>query len=270
MTNRITAFSFLVAIVVVLSLGVPTETYARGGISSGGGDAFAAEFVHLGGEILNMLKRAPMAGVPEKAFQLAVQNTQIFSQEVVSLNGRQLDAVNTPAERRVVISRTRWSQLRDSPRNKLVLVAHEYFSIMGLADRNYAISNAIFSRPGIPVVSYVCDAFREFEIFGKLRLQFLVFQDFYSATVTDENGVALDETGGFSSIYTYNIQAPGNDPSGWKSEWLVTTNAGFTTRIVSLDASDSAKSGKFRMADLRSLNPVDLKMSSVHCTVTRN
>ncbi|MBS1963965.1 MAG: hypothetical protein JST04_17265 [Bdellovibrionales bacterium] len=256
-------------VLILASLVGAPAAFAEGGISSGGGDAYAAEFVHIGKEVLNMLQRVPVRGVSRDRFRAVLNGTRVYSQEIVRLDGRELDAVNTPAEHRVVLSRSRWRALRDLPRNKLVLVAHEYFSLMGLDDKNYAYSNAIFSRPGIPTISYTCNLFDDFGPLAKYRLQFLIYKDFYAALIVDDRGMPTDDLG-ITPVYTYTIHGNPKNLDTLTGEWVVTAPLYFTTRILSLDYSDKVRSGNFRTLDVSSLNPIATKKSSTACKVVRN
>ncbi|MBC7386114.1 MAG: hypothetical protein H7301_08145 [Cryobacterium sp.] len=260
--------SFMPFLVMIASFGFnASPALATGGNSSGGGDAYSAEFVHLGLEVANMLARSPKKGVDLRAFRAAVAQTRVFSSPRVFLGSQELDAVNTPSLHRIVMGRIHWDALLSNPRKKLVLVAHEYFSIMGLDDRSYAYSNGLFADPGKPVTAYVCNAFEDFKTFGNFRLEFLVYKDLYSVRITTPRGDAIDQPVGWGVFYNYNLKTDTKDPVGFRGEWILTAQALFATRMISLGDIEKGQSGDFPMIDVQSVSPLKIRRSSAYCKV---
>ncbi|MBC7385488.1 MAG: hypothetical protein H7301_04890 [Cryobacterium sp.] len=239
-------------------------------IQNEGPDPYAKEFSHIGSEILGMLRRTPHRDISAKKFAEVLDGTRVSSQAKVYLNNQEVDSVVMLPDQRDVLNRARWDELRELPRKKLVLVAHDYFMLMGLDDRNYSISNGIFDRPGVPVLAYNCDTFKDFKVFGKLRLEFLVYPDFFSAYLVGSKGEVMDQPDGTSVIYSFNTKGNSADPANWTGEWLISMNLGFVTRVLSLDYSSASKSGSYRTMDLCSLNPVKTERFMTSCQVIRN
>lgn len=110
-----------------------------------GGDAYAAEFVRIGKEIVENLMHEPVAGVDTNAFYAAVKGTKVISQETLTLNGEEVGAINYRYANppRIEVSRTHWNSLKDKMHNKVFLTMHEYLGILGVDDTNYQVSSRL-------------------------------------------------------------------------------------------------------------------------------
>src|SRR4051812_43162138 len=127
-----TLFARVTSITIFIFLG----TARAGGVSSGGGDAFAAEFVETGWRIAEILKRRPLAGIDSKKFENTVKSTFVISLPRTFIGKVEVDAIKYPPKKRIEMSRKRWSEHALEPRRRMVLVAHEYFGIMGIDDKS--------------------------------------------------------------------------------------------------------------------------------------
>ena len=247
-----------------------TNTYAdRGGASSGGGggDGYAAEFVHTAISIYAMLKRQKKPLVNPDQFKMAFDHTRVFSKKALSLNGQEVDAINYPDDHRIVVSRARWKELSEQPRNKLVLVAHEYFGIMGLNDKSYQLSKSIFDAPGNPVVEYTCKPFREGDIVSKnTRMKFTIYgEGFNLITFSDSKGEPLQDD---LLSATYLFQFVNEIP---EAKIMVTmTQLALAQRMIFLDYPAKKEKGYFKTKDVTNIDPIETKDGSAYCTVYKS
>lgn len=112
------------------------------------GDTFTAEFVLTGRDIearLKMLPSSELIGLDLLALRGALSNTSVHSEENLVLNGYEVDAINYPAQAKIVMSRSRWRALRNpaETRQRLTLVLHEYLFMIGLDDSQFKISGRL-------------------------------------------------------------------------------------------------------------------------------
>ena len=119
-----------------------------GGQEGHGGDGDAADFVSVGRYLsfhLSDEDTGPIAGFDRLQFISAIEKTEIRSSETpLSLNGHWVDAINYPAEKRIIFYRGSWDQFDEQRKETLVL--HEYLSILGYDDTNYYYSANIIAR----------------------------------------------------------------------------------------------------------------------------
>ncbi|HLD99199.1 MAG TPA: hypothetical protein VJB59_03005 [Bdellovibrionota bacterium] len=134
-------------IVLVLGLcvfwlaGILSPLARAGGDVSGGGDSYAQEFTSLGQVVLGVaLKSGQLPPAELNAFQVAVRDTRVVSNQHLFLAGAEVDAINHPAEPRIEVSRSRWDGLKGNVSGKLALVFHEYSGIARLDDQRYKLS----------------------------------------------------------------------------------------------------------------------------------
>lgn len=132
---------FILIIGALLSL----NSHAGGGIVGNGGDAYSAEFVLTARLSLKILKERDLSGVREfdiDKFAGVIESTEIHSDSTLVLNGHEVDAINYPSQKLIMINRSRWSQIRGENGTvaRFNLVLHEYLGIMRADDSTYAIS----------------------------------------------------------------------------------------------------------------------------------
>ncbi|MGZ3693198.1 MAG: hypothetical protein ACXWQO_03270 [Bdellovibrionota bacterium] len=115
-----------------------------------GGDEYSNAFINQALDVAEGLAQNPIPGVDAKAFQLAVQNTFVNSQERLVLRGNDVDAINIPdsVNPKILVSRAGWDRLETTPHRRAFLVLHEYLGIMGVDDSRYQISNRL-DRAGV-------------------------------------------------------------------------------------------------------------------------
>ncbi|MGE0614107.1 MAG: hypothetical protein AB7P04_00580 [Bacteriovoracia bacterium] len=124
--------------------GEPTSGLVPGPGSSGGGDTCALEFI----ETARTLRRELGVKYPEalqkidlNLFQQMIDAVSVECVErTLVLNGVVKEAINTPAEKKILVSRQAWVSIQN-PRKKVALVLHEYLGIMGVEDGKYQVSS---------------------------------------------------------------------------------------------------------------------------------
>jgi len=142
----------LVMIAALFLFGLKTMDNAKATGWDGGnaGDAFSAEFLFSGRDILQRLEILAASGMPimETAkLRAAMQTAVVVSEDRVYVNGMERDAVNYPERKLIKISRTRWKTLRQSEETKarLTLVLHEFLWMSGVDDTNFQKSGQVIN-----------------------------------------------------------------------------------------------------------------------------
>jgi hypothetical protein len=153
---------------------VPGGPVLEGTNSSGGGDAYASEFLKIAEEILGRLIWHDRTAVTAKGLQSAIRETEIKSVEAVlyhptiannflhplctgqDLNPEpgsdwsRVDAINCPVQKRILFSLVNWKSFSLFEKRRLVL--HEYLGILRLADRKYEKSHEILKKLSLKTV----------------------------------------------------------------------------------------------------------------------
>lgn len=142
---------FVFLAVMVTGLG------ARAGGWEGGnaGDAYAAEFVFSGRDVLQRLELLAAAGMPAMStdkLREVMQTTTVVTEDKVTVGGLERDAANDPAHKMIHLNRRRWVQYRQSDETKarLQLVLHEYLGIVGVEDGKYQVSGPVIETLNVP------------------------------------------------------------------------------------------------------------------------
>ncbi len=118
----------------------------EGTTSSGGGDAYAQEFISTGRKIVAFIKKhesEKFEQIDIVRLEKAVEETRVVTLEEVFLKDVEVDAVNYPSEGKIELNRRRWQVIRGDFAQKAILVLHEYLGILRAADRNYLISSRV-------------------------------------------------------------------------------------------------------------------------------
>jgi hypothetical protein len=264
---------FLMSFLMVLT----PDSFARvGGGISGGGDFYAAQFTKTGYDVLKALQKVPLAGVDNVKLKKALETVRVTSTLHVSLQGAEVDAINTPSAKTIRISRTRWNQLNASPKKQFILVAHEYFSVMGLNDLRYEISELLFNRAGIALYQYDCKLFQEASDTLQITLKVAIYKDFVNLAFTDNTGGLIDsEVEGFSTMNAGDMNPATYDVVN--SNVLVTLNFGLMVQMISLPYSSDIHDPRF---DMNTFTPIskyiggiekasDIQNAQVTCKLTK-
>jgi hypothetical protein len=118
--------------------------FASNGVDRGGGDRIALDFMQIGFQIHAQLSDSYPQNMPAISLAgllAAVQETRIeTTDKPLVLNGIEKDALNFPAEKRIVVNRPRWEGVTEL-NLKVGIVFHEYLGILREKDQNYAISS---------------------------------------------------------------------------------------------------------------------------------
>ena len=106
-------------------------------------DGYASQFVDLARMIQISLEKKADPAIDAKAFERAIRKTKIEStDQALVIDGKSQDAINYPAEKRIILSRQGWSSLVGYEQR--ILVLHEYLGILGVDDSNNKISERNF------------------------------------------------------------------------------------------------------------------------------
>ncbi|MBI4042550.1 MAG: ankyrin repeat domain-containing protein [Deltaproteobacteria bacterium] len=113
-------------------------------MDSGGGDAYALEFVQVARQIHAALSREYPKSLPQinlNQFRHLIDETivETTDRELI-FNGRAVDAINYPDEKKIVLNRVRWAQIM-TYQQKVSLVMHENLGLLRIDDSNYQISS---------------------------------------------------------------------------------------------------------------------------------
>ncbi|WP_413290783.1 hypothetical protein [Bdellovibrio sp. HCB337] len=131
---------------------LPFTSQALEGRESGGGDSYALEFVQIAQQVTQHLKFQRSKLIDIKKLDEAITKTTIESTDKkLVLNGAAKDAINYPAEGRIVINRQSWRGMSRDVKPALVL--HEYLGIMRVNDATYELSKQVleaFAYSGTP------------------------------------------------------------------------------------------------------------------------
>lgn len=143
-------------ILFLTTLLVLQTAFAAGGISSNGGDGTVSEFFDIARALYRMMVRQNLSTIDIPLFANTINGAKIYSQERVFLEGNEVTAINTPKLQEIRISLIRWKNLNDNPKQKYVLVLHEFLGLMGYDDRTFSISNEVLNGPGIIIDKVSC------------------------------------------------------------------------------------------------------------------
>lgn len=114
-----------------------------------GGDLVAQEFIAAGRQVLNELRRKPNPRIADmERLATLIETAKVSSQDTLLLDGKSVDAINYPKEKRIEVNRERWLKAAGAKRASLVL--HEYLGLMEIQDDNYAISGSYASAFASP------------------------------------------------------------------------------------------------------------------------
>lgn len=113
-----------------------------------GGDVIASEFNSIARTALYFLKTLALSPDDQKLVEaVEVKVDTVLLESVPNpliLNNREVDAVNIPTENKILISRSRWEQIRlRTPSERTQIVLHEFIWIANYDDGNYKISSRL-------------------------------------------------------------------------------------------------------------------------------
>lgn len=129
---------------------------SAGGIDAGGGDAYAAEFVGLAHQLVDMATELEDSPVDADELKAAIRETEVQTLDKVFLNGIEKDAVNFPSRKLIELSRSRWDEIQDDVLRRYRLVLHEYLGILKMNDEDYQISSKFINSLRKPLATISC------------------------------------------------------------------------------------------------------------------
>lgn len=137
---------------LIVAISYPALAAGGGGNTVGnGGDGVAEEFVVEGRQAINLLSCIKLELADMKIVLTMLGNVDLTevnsSQAPLWLRGRQVDAINFPAEHKILVSRERWNGLLlDNIATRVTLVLHEYLGVSGFDDSEYKISQRLVAK----------------------------------------------------------------------------------------------------------------------------
>ncbi len=123
---------------LLISLGTflcALNCFGQGSVVGNGGDGIAIEFRILARVISENLRSMPISpGFDVEAFAVLVESAIVQTEDQLFLADVEVDAINYPALKKIVISRKRWPSTNRSVSSSVVLVFHELLGLMGIHD----------------------------------------------------------------------------------------------------------------------------------------
>ena len=236
-------------LVIVAGIFMYSPRSMSGGVTSNGGDSVAAEFTKIGRQITEIIRTQKDFPVKASDFSRVIAGTWVVSKNRTVLNGQEVEAINTPRSRRIEINRKRWLENKDALRRRYVLVAHEYFGILGVDDSRYQISEKLFEIPGVARHTIRCKAFAD----GVLNFDPLGDEFFLEINTYDRQSIALIKN---ASGLPLPLRAAGigetmmtgsldlNPVTQNSVKALISVNLGFSIRMVQIQI-DREITGRF-------------------------
>lgn len=165
-------FALLVSILSFSSI-----AFADGGVISGGGDRVAAEFIHTARMVNQLIADHPDLKKYAAEFSEAIEQTRVISKPKLIWKNQEVEAINYPTRDLIEVSRSYWLSADKISLRTYALVAHEYFGIMGLNDRSYQLSQALFEPQRGKIQTRVeCSIYSDAkQIGGPYSLSFSIF-----------------------------------------------------------------------------------------------
>ncbi len=115
------------------------------------GDTYAAEFILTARDLhirLKLLPASELGPLDLEKFAGTILGTTVRTQDkVIYVDGHQVEAINYPEQKLILLSRNYWRENRVTGRTfaRFVFVLHEYLGIMKIDDSQYRISERLVS-----------------------------------------------------------------------------------------------------------------------------
>lgn len=144
-------FLFLLSL---FSFAAAADARTLGWDNGNAGDTYTAEFILTARDLLPRMKLLPqseLSGIDMNRLSGAVLNAKVHSEEVLRLNGYEVDAINYPDRQEILVSRSRWRNLRapQETANRLMLVLHEYLFLAGVDDTQFRVSGRLVPQMNV-------------------------------------------------------------------------------------------------------------------------
>lgn len=139
MSNLLLSNQFSIKLFLILVIGFLSQfSFAQGSVVGNGGDGIAIEFQNLARGISQNLESSPSdAGFSVKIFAQLTREAEIRTENRLFLRDREVDAINYPTLKRIVISRSRWLITSRSVPAMVSLVFHEILGLMNIQNDEF-------------------------------------------------------------------------------------------------------------------------------------
>ncbi|MEK2690854.1 hypothetical protein [Bdellovibrio sp. GT3] len=129
-------------ILVLIMLLLSPLAFAGPRYVGNGGDTYSLQFQVYAEKLNKYLQNSNIEGLNVILLRDAISSTKVEStNQKLILNGIPKDAINYPAEKRIIFNSNRWIGFTED--EKLSLVLHEYLGLIGLEDAKYTYSKLI-------------------------------------------------------------------------------------------------------------------------------
>jgi len=131
----------------IIGLNIASDEHNKDGEhDSGGGDAYVQDFIKNLDKSLDIYKEyIPELQRTNLRAKLDIPEITVISKRKVSHNGQEVDAINIPSQKKIILSRKRFKDI-DSEAMKMRLSFHEYLGLVGIDDTQYRLSKKINIR----------------------------------------------------------------------------------------------------------------------------
>ncbi|WP_413291488.1 hypothetical protein [Bdellovibrio sp. HCB337] len=136
-------------ILVLIQFLFVTPAFAVEGWDHGNaGDSYAAEFVMTAKDLVLRLKTLPSTELRDVNLALligAIETTTVRTEDQLIYKGREVEAVNDPDQKLIVLNRSIWRTRRSESNTiaRYTFVLHEYLGIMRVSDEQYKVSGPL-------------------------------------------------------------------------------------------------------------------------------
>lgn len=128
------------------------SSFAFAGWENGNaGDTYAAEFILTARDLhlrLKLLPQSELGTLDLEKFLGTILGTTVRTQDkVIYADGHEVEAINYPQQKLILLSRSYWRENRSTGRTmaRFVFVLHEYLGLMKIDDSQYRLSERLVS-----------------------------------------------------------------------------------------------------------------------------
>lgn len=139
---------FIIRILLIFSISIATHARSLDGTEGHGGDRIAAEFVIMAKNAVYYLQKKVLSQELQQKVLLikkGIETTTVNSKETLFLDGKQVDAINYPDQKSIMVARDRWFDRKEQSLAILTytIILHEYLGIARVDDTKYQYSTAL-------------------------------------------------------------------------------------------------------------------------------
>lgn len=219
-----------------------------------GGDTYAIAFVGTARMAHDELKKRGSSLI-DLDLLLNTINTAVVEStgKKLYLNGSLKDAINYPAQKKIIFNREAWKDTTNE-RTRFLFVLHEYLGLMGVNDSRYDISSEALKN--IAQSTLICRSILENghnqnEISGRVALELTGQQQVRWSDGIRDYGVSLNAT---------------NDPA-YFTLGVSEVNSNVSSQVVTAFISKSRPAVRFgfKVETTRKINGYPVMFVDVHC-----